>query len=125
MNKHLSIMLIASAMLMSVGGSAAPPKENARTEVSIQNDAAPFLSVEFKINAVEHFDNVVVLVDSNSFISVTTEKVLATCKVLAAPGLELESVCLTNTTNVNYEKLVEPTNSIFKDLPFEVGWCRC
>ena len=125
MKKGLLTILIASAMLMSVGGSAAPPQEKAKTEVFIQNDALYSHCVEFKITAYESCDIVVVIHDSNNFVSVTTENVLATCKVLAAPPLGLESVSNENAIHNNYTELAETINSIFKDLPIDPSLCRC
>ena len=125
MRKTLLIMLITSAMLFSIGGSAAPPQEKAKTELSILNDAAPFNAVEIKIFALHNYDHVVIVADSNCFVSVETEKVLATCNRLAAKTLELESVMNGNAIYNNFNKLAEPTNSIYKDLPFDPGLCRC
>jgi hypothetical protein len=125
MKKGLLTMLIASAMLFSIGGSAAPPQEKAKTEVSIQNDAAPFNVVEIKIVTLDNYDHVVIVADSSDFVSVETEKVSATCSSLAAPELELVSVSNASAIHNNYNRLAEPTNSIYKALPFDPGLCRC
>lgn len=123
MKKIHLMALMASAMFISTGFSANPPNGKVNTEVSIQNDAMQFECVEFKITAVEHFDIVVVIEKSNDFVSLSTENVLATCKVLAAPALGLESVSNANSIHNNNLELQEPINSIFKDLPIDPGLC--
>jgi hypothetical protein len=125
MKKIMLLALMATALLSTASGSAPPLCENEQKELLTQNEATPFACVEVNIIARNHCDYVVVIEDSNDFISVTTENVLATCKVLAAPALGIESVSNANAIHNNYTGLAETINSIFKDLPIDPGLCRC
>jgi hypothetical protein len=123
MRKILALACIASAMLCTAGGSAQPPNEKSKTEVFTTHEVTSFSLVDASINLVYKRNDVVIITDSNAFIALPSENVLATCKSLAAPELGLVSVIRIGDLSNKHTLNRESTNSIYKDLPLKVGWC--